>query len=385
MKVTRVLLVGGGRAHLHVLRRLARRRDAALQVTLASPDAQPLHTPMLSGVIAGHYAPADARLDLSGFARWAAVHFVPDAVASVDLYTRIATLESGEFVPFDVLSLDIGALPDRALVVGGHGIPVRPVRDFLAAWERLGTEVARGEINTLAVVGGGARGIELVLAMHHRLAQSQGENLPRFALLTERAELLSGHPEDARRRVGRLLVARDVVIHLGSEVAAIEPRGIVTVDRRRIATDCVVLAMRSSAPEWIAGAGLACNAAGFPRVNEHLQSISHPFVFAAPECAALDARSTLPAAAFSPHAARALGTNLRRHARGRALERYRAQSPPFALIPTGDKSAILSVPPVVAEGAWVWNLKDRIDRRFVARFRPPVAGPSASIDEERLS
>src|SRR6516164_3317199 len=171
MKLTRVLLVGAGRSHLEVLRHLARRRDAALEITLASPEAQPLHAPMLPGVIAGDLAPADARLDLSGFARGAGMRFVPDQVASVDLYTRIATLESGEFVPFDVLSLDTGALPERTLAAAGHAIAIRPVRDFLAAWERLRQDVGKGEINTLTVVGGGAIAIELVLAMHRRLAR----------------------------------------------------------------------------------------------------------------------------------------------------------------------------------------------------------------------
>jgi len=385
MKLTRVLLVGAGRSHLEVLRHLARRRDAALEITLASPEAQPLHAPMLPSVIAGDLAPADARLDLSGFARGAGMRFVPDQVASVDLYTRIATLESGEFVPFDVLSLDTGALPERTLAAAGHAIAIRPVRDFLAAWERLRQDVGKGEINTLTVVGGGAIAIELVLAMHRRLAREHPDNLPRFAVVSDRTELLPGHPQEARRRIGRLLVAHQIVIHLASAVAAVESRGIVTVDRRRIASDRVVLATRASGPEWVAGSGLACDNAGFPRINEHLQSISHPFVFAAPQYATVDTEREAQSLPFSRRAARTMAANLARYASDRTLARYRARGHPFVVIPVDEKRAIASTPPLVAEGEWVWRLKQRIDRRFVTRFRLSVAQPAATIDEERLS
>jgi selenide,water dikinase len=80
-----------------------------------------------------------------------------------------------------------------------------------------------------------------------------------------------------------------------------------------------------------------------------------------------------------------MAANLARYAGDRTLARCRARGHPFVLIPLGEKRAIVSTPPLVAEGEWVWRLKERIDRRFVTRFRLSVAQPAATVDEERLS
>jgi selenide,water dikinase len=64
-----------------------------------------------------------------------------------------------------------------------------------------------------------------------------------------------------------------------------------------------------------------------------------------------------------------LARNLRHALVGRALEAYRPQPTALALISTGDKHAIASWGPLAWEGDWVWRWKDRIDRRFMERYR----------------
>ena len=52
----------------------------------------------------------------------------------------------------------------------------------------------------------------------------------------------------------------------------------------------------------------------------------------------------------------------------------------LALITTGDRHAIATRGPFVAEGDWVWRWKDRIDRRFMAKYEVsgPLPGPASS-------
>jgi selenide,water dikinase len=54
------------------------------------------------------------------------------------------------------------------------------------------------------------------------------------------------------------------------------------------------------------------------------------------------------------------------------LERYVPQRHALALITTGDRHALASRGPFVAEGDWVWRWKDRIDRRFMAKYVAPA-------------
>ena len=51
----RLLLLGGGHAHVHVLRDLAARPVPDAAVTLVSPYSRQLYSGMVPGLIAGHY------------------------------------------------------------------------------------------------------------------------------------------------------------------------------------------------------------------------------------------------------------------------------------------------------------------------------------------
>ncbi len=234
----RLLLVGGGHAHVEVLRRLALAPPADLSVTLVSPDAQTPYSGMLPGLVGGHYARSDAFIDLPPLATAAGVHFVTDRVVRLDLDARVARLATATTVPFDLLSLDIGSAPDMSVPgAAQHAIGVKPVERFLVAWETLRKDAAAKRVSTVAVVGGGAGGVEILLAMQYRFAEDLGPRAPRFVLVTDVPQLLPQHAPAVRRALGRVLVARDVVLELASPVRAVEAGAIVTTGRRRIAAD----------------------------------------------------------------------------------------------------------------------------------------------------
>src|SRR4029077_2292823 len=101
LNTARVLLCGGGHAHLEVLRRLATAPDPAQDVILVSPEATAIYSGMLPGVIAGHYAPIDAAIPLVSLAHAAGATLVRDRVSGLDLDHRIARLASGNTLAFD--------------------------------------------------------------------------------------------------------------------------------------------------------------------------------------------------------------------------------------------------------------------------------------------
>jgi NADH dehydrogenase FAD-containing subunit len=137
------------------------------------------------------------------------------------------------------------------------------------------------------------------------------------------------------------------------------------------ACDMAVWATGAAPQQWIAASGLACADDGFIAVNTHLQSLSHPHVFAAGDTATDPQHRRPKAGVFAVRQGPVLADNLLRYAFGQALRRYRPQRDYLSLMSTGQKHAVASWHGLAWGGDWVWHWKDRIDRRFMQRFAAP--------------
>ena len=163
-----LLLVGGGHSHLAVLKNFGDEPEQSVRLTLLSPHRHAYYSGMVPGVIAGHYGLADCRIDLSRLALRAGARFLQDSAIGADPARCEVFTAKGERLRYDILSLDVGSAGPEPAGAAEHALCVRPIEAFLAAWERLRERAGRGEIRSIAVVGGGAAGIEVLLAMRDR-------------------------------------------------------------------------------------------------------------------------------------------------------------------------------------------------------------------------
>lgn len=371
----RLLLIGGGHAHLFVLETLRNQRTRwcdQLEVTLLSRD---LHTPysgMLPGLIAGHYRPKECHIDLLPLADQAGVSLVQATVDRLDLRRNVAHAGDREW-PFDIVSIDIGSTPPLSEVAGAsaHALSVKPIDLFMEQWRTL-----QGQIDDLArpihlvVAGGGAGGVEVVLAMAQRLGAHRDR--VKWSLVTQ-GQLLPSHPRRAARKMARHLADAGVALRTEATVSRVEEGRLYFLDGSTAAFDALIWATGAAPQPWIATSGLATVDNGFVSINRHLQSASHPQVFAAGDIAT-NARHRCPkAGVFAVRQGPVLADNLLRHALGEVLSSYRPQRDYLSLLSTGKQHAIASWYGLVWEGDWVWRWKDRIDRRFMQRFSLPFA------------
>jgi selenide,water dikinase len=211
--------------------------------------------------------------------------------------------------------------------------------------------------------------VETVLAMHHRLARDAGRaGAVGCALATDVDRLLPMHPPRVQAILERILGERGIAVHLATAAVRVDPDAVVAAGGERIAADAIVWATGAAAPPWLRGLGVALDAAGFVAVNESLQSISHPHVFAAGDCATMIGHPRPRSGVFAVRQGPPLAANLRAALAGGALARYLPQERALALISTGDRYAVATRGGWAAEGRWVWRWKDWIDRRFVRRY-----------------
>jgi pyridine nucleotide-disulfide oxidoreductase family protein len=344
--VKRILLVGAGHAHLAVLRSLLKEPLRDARIGLVSPFARQVYSGMLPGVVAGHYRKQDAEIDVARLAASAQAEFIEGEVVGLDAQRRSATLKDGSELVFDCASLNAGSLAD-ASVPGSlaHALPVKPFELLL---QRL--DLTRG--GHIAVIGGGAGGVELAMAMRHRGAH--------VSVYSER----SAFPPGLAPRVAAALRGESVSF-LAMAVTRLEPGPSVIAGATEARYDQVVLASGAAPLPWLARCGLATDERGFVLVDETLRSVSHPEVFAAGDCATLREHPVPKSGVYALRQGQALVQSLRRLVAGQPALAYRPQRHALMLLSCGRRYAIAQRGGWSAEGRWVWWWKDRVDRSWV--------------------
>ena len=375
----RLLLIGGGHAHLGVLQQFARERPKDLEVTLVTPTERQLYSGMLPGWIAGHYERIDEfAIPLAPLAERAGARLRLARVERIDLEAQVAFDDRHGLHAFDVASIGIGPTTDLDTLPGAidHAVPLRPIEHFVETWQQqyLHMLAHQGETTRVSVIGGGAGGVELALAIAWRLRMMDGA--VRVQLLSG-PRLLPGIGERARAlalealQAARVRVVEHSAVRLEQHLIALE-------DGSTLPSDINLLATGAAPEAWPRDSGLACDEAGFIAVDECLRSTSHPNVFAAGDCAALTRSPRPRSGVFAVRAGAPLARNLLAALRGQKPHAWRPQSRALYLLAEGPQRAIANWGPFALEGAWVWHWKDRIDREFIRRHSPPVPVPGAA-------
>jgi len=364
----RVALLGGGHAHAYLLRMLI---DAPLhdaRLTLVTPYDRHTYSGMLPGLVAGHYAVEDVQIDLVRLAAAAGAVVRRAQVTALDAAQRRASLDDGTTLDYDLASLNLGSLPNTAAVPGSdaHALAAKPFERFLEGWNSLLARPAAARLE-VALVGAGAAGVELAMAIAYRL-----DALARKGGVT----LYSDRPMFAgslARRVRAALARNCVRLREPEAVTRLEANGVVVARAARERYDTVIWTAGAAPLPWLRATGLDTDAAGFVLVDDMLRSISHPEVFAVGDCATLRDRPHPKSGVYAVRHGDFLARNLRYALAEAPLHRYRPQRRALALISCGSRSAIADWSGWTAEGAWVWRWKDRLDRDWIERFRLPGA------------
>lgn len=411
MQVTRpvykdLILIGGGHSHALVLKMWAMKALPGVRLTLISPQVLTPYSGMLPGLIAGHYRLDETHVDLARLCRFAQARFIQAAVTGIDLAAKEIHFDNRPPLGFDLLSINTGISPDlRVPGAAEFSTPVKPIANFYPRWqalrERLRSaslahpDVAKNsEAYRVAIVGGGAAGVELILAMYFALRGDTDIQRPlQFSLIQQGEGLPENYPPRLQRKIAQLFARYQIKVITNTRVTCVKQNTLENTKGELLSFDTLFWCTNARAASWPGTTGLAVDEQGFIRINEYLQSSSHDFIFAAGDIAQQENFPRPRAGVFAVRQGAVLFNNLRRSLLKQPLRAFRPQKTFLSLLACGEQTALGCRPgsffPVLS-GSWVWHWKDRIDRRFMAMLselsivRPMVAAQAISsvISEE---
>jgi len=361
-----LVLVGGGHAHMTVMKNLGNLVKHGRRVTLIGPSPYHYYSGMGPGVLSGIYQPQEARFHVRKMVEDRGGSFVLGSVVGVDPIDRALSLRSGDEIRYDVVSFNVGSHVPVDLLPGVENVlTVKPIENLLKARRRI-LDLARSGKPKLVVVGGGPSGVEITGNLW-RLVRDHGA-AARITLLAG-LKLLSRFPEKARRLAVDSLNARGIEVLEGAHVSRLEGGCALLADGREYPFDLALLAWGISPSELFRRSGLPTGEDGGLLVNEHLQSVSYPEIFGGGDCISFQAH---PLDRVGVHAVRQnpiLYHNLKAALEGGKLQRFRPSDIYLLLFNLGDGRAIYWRDDRVWAGRLVFIFKNYLDKKFMREFQ----------------
>jgi selenide, water dikinase len=369
-----LLLVGAGHAHLEILRRLIREPLPGVALTVVSLGELHHYSGMVPGYLQGIYWEEQIAIRVPDLVHRARGRFIAGRAIGVDAARRTVRVEvrPGEQreIAYDLVSFAVGSNTAGVDTAGirEEAQRVKPLERVATLYRKLWDLAGCQEIVSAAVVGGGAAGVEVALAMAAVFARTRTTH--QLTILEAGNEILSNYRGRFRQRARRVLEGRGITVRTGCRVIAVEPDELETETGDRLPSRLTVWLTGAVAWPLFRDSGLPLDSRGFLLIDDGLRSLGDPRIFAAGDCGTLASHPRTPkAGVYAVREAPVLWESLKAAIQGGEPPRYAPQKGFLSLLNTGDGRALLDYQGLVSHSRWAWRLKDRIDRRFMRRYQ----------------
>jgi pyridine nucleotide-disulfide oxidoreductase family protein len=357
----KLLLIGAGHAHLHIMKKLQEKKEN-YEVTIISPSEYQYYSGMFSGYLEGLYNKEDMRVHIPTLAKAAGIHFTEGAALSIDAKAKVVLTEKGDILSYDVLSVDIGSLTAGIDVPGArkHALRVKPNYRI--------EEVAKAmqDSEKPVVVGGGAAGVEMALAL---TARRKLEDKKPVSVISH-SSLLENTSAKAQEKIKQIMQDKSLPLYLQEKVANVTSSHIITTTGNQIAYDEVLWLTGPKAPGLFRTSQLPVDEAGYLLVEDTLQVKKYPAIFAAGDCASIQQYPNLPkAGVVAVRQSEVLWENIKGFMKGTNGRRFQPKNTYLSILSTGNKQGLLLYGKIVLHHSLSWKLKNRIDQKFMNTYK----------------
>ncbi|MET3729371.1 NADH dehydrogenase FAD-containing subunit [Fictibacillus halophilus] len=355
--MTKLLLIGGGHAHLSILRSLLHEEISDLEVTLITSSKSQYYSGMFSGFTEGLYDEDEIRIDLKSLSSRASVTFIEDTIISFDPMQKVLLGFSGNIYYFDVVSFDIEPWISSELISTTELNP--PKHHLIEKIKKLRASEAP------VIIGDGAEAVELALSI---TSWRNINKLSKSVTLINSSSLLHSFGVKATVKIREIAQYHNLVIYENEQINEVNNNYVITDRGTKVKFSMTLPITGPKASSLFKQALLPIDSDGFLLVEDTLQNNEYPYVFGAGSCVTFSdypdlKKNDLHATKQGP----ILWRNIKRFISGQSLERFKPRNDSFSIISTGEQQGLFIYRNITLHGKWVWNMKNYSDQKFIKK------------------
>ena len=364
----RLVLIGGGHAHMVTLANLDKIIAKGHDVTVIGPSDHHYYSGMGPGMLSGTYRPDEVRFATRHVVEKQGAAFLPGKAATIDPEKKVVLLENGDTVPYDVLSCNAGSNVPKPAIDGDPDdlFTVKPIERLMEAKSRLVDHFGRHAADVV-VVGGGPSSAE-VAGNVWQLATTTGRHMPRITVCAGKA-FMSRFPESVRRRIVGALSRRGITIREDGYVESVSGDAVTLDNGDTLPADFIFLALGVKPSSIFGDSGIDAGPDGGLRVNRFLQSTQYPDIFGGGDCIYFQDRPLDKVGVYAVRQNPVLFHNLVARLDGGELMPFDPGGDYLLIFNLGGKVGVLKKRWLEFGGRPAFLIKDYIDRKFMKEFQ----------------
>lgn len=364
-----LILIGGGHAHMVTLANIGHFVDKGHRVTVIGPSEHHYYSGMGPGMLGETYTPEQIRFDTRRGVEKNGGRFVKAHVSHIDPDRQMVFTTSGEAFPYDLLSCNAGSrIPDYMIEGNRNRVyTVKPIEGLIEAQQEL-VRLARNQpYLKIAVIGGGAAGVEMAGNVWSLLSKYRRHDFE--VILFSRGKLLHRFPDKVRNAVLRLFLKRGIKVLEHHRVERINQHYIALKPGTQYRADLIFLAVGVKPSPIFTASRLPTGPLGGLAVNGYLQCPAYPRIFGGGDCIYFENHPLNKVGVYAVRQNPVLYHNLMASLTGQPLMEFSPGGAYLLIFNLGHGFGVLYKQGVMLKGRPAFRIKDWIDRRFMRKFQ----------------
>lgn len=364
----RLVLIGGGHAHMVTLANLRKFVEKGHKVTVVGPSPYHYYSGMGPGMLSKLYTPEQIRFATRHVVEKQRGEFILDKAARVDADKKTLHLESGKSVTYDVVSFNSGSYVPLTIVTDATNdvFAVKPIEKLVDVQKRILQLASRKKI-TVGIIGGGPAAAE-VAGNLWRLAKDHGKYMPRIQIFSGEKFMLR-FPDRVRKKAINSLTRRGIEILQEGFVKNVRSNEITMQTGQRHQVDVIFLALGIKPSPIFKDSHLPTGPDGGLLVNRYLQSPKYPEIFGGGDCIYFQEQPLDKVGVYAVRENPVLYHNLMAALEGKDLQPFAPGGDYLLIFNMGDGTGIFHKKWLTLDGRLALIIKDYIDRRFMRKFQ----------------